>query len=87
MNIFYIPSWYPSYNNPIYGTFIKEQIELLARQHTRWHLATSIWGQGDAQHMLWAKDHFKNLKKIFSRRFQCQEHQANQHLYSTETLT
>lgn len=87
MNIFYIPSWYPSYNNPIYGTFIKEQIELLARQHTRWHLATSVWGQGDAQHMLWAKDHFKNLKKIFSRRFQYQEHQANQHLYSTETLT
>lgn len=64
MNIFYIPSWYPSKNNPIYGTFVKEQIELLANENPDWHLGISLWGQGDPEYMLWARDHLFNVLKL-----------------------
>jgi len=63
MNVFYIPSWYPSDENPIYGTFVKEQIEMLALHNPAWHLGVSLWGQGRLSHMLWVGDHVKNIKK------------------------
>jgi hypothetical protein len=64
MKIFYVPSWYPSKNNPIYGTFIKEQINLLGVNNPDWELGISTWGQGDPEYMLWVKDHLFNMLKI-----------------------
>ena len=64
MNVFYIPSWYPSDENPIYGTFVKEQIEMLAHENPNWNLGVSLWGQGRPSQMLWVKDHVLNLRKI-----------------------
>ena len=64
MNIFFIPSWYPSKNNPIYGTFVKEQIELLAQEKPDWNIGISLWGQGDPDYMLWVKDHLFNIIKL-----------------------
>ncbi len=68
MNIFHVPSWYPSKNNPIYGTFIQEQIQMLAGETPAWNHAISTWGQGDPDHMLWVGDHLKNIPKLFTRR-------------------
>ena len=64
MNVFIIPSWYPSHTNPIYGIFVKEQIEMMARLKPDWKIGVSTWGQGDRRKLLWAKDHFNNLSKL-----------------------
>ena len=69
MNLFIIPSWYPSRSNPSYGIFIKEQIEMMARLRPEWKIGVSTWGQGDARKLLWAKDHFKNVKKIIDHNY------------------
>ncbi|MCP4457996.1 MAG: glycosyltransferase family 4 protein [Cytophagales bacterium] len=85
MNIFNIPSWYPSNENPIYGTFVKEQIEMLARENPDWNFGVSTWGQGRPSHMLPMKDHIINLRKfVRSRKFQAfSDHQNNiSHFYS-----
>ncbi|MDA0195422.1 MAG: glycosyltransferase [Bacteroidetes bacterium] len=66
MNIFAIPSWYPNDTNPIYGIFIKEQIEALARNHPSANFGVSLWGQGQESNLLWVKHHVKNLYKIVS---------------------
>lgn len=89
MNIFNIPSWYPSARNPIYGTFVKEQIALLARLNPSWNLAVSTWGQGDPAHMLWAKDTVKNIAKIIHHQpaRTLSERHENLYHFHTPTLT
>ncbi len=65
MNIFIIPSWYPSKSNPIYGTFNREQANLLARNRSNWNIGVSRWGQGDSDFLLpvlSASSYFKVLK-------------------------
>ncbi len=69
MNLFIIPSWYPSRSNPFYGIFIKEQIEMMARLRPDWNIGVSTWGQGDTRKLLWAKDHFKNVKKVIDHSY------------------
>ena len=64
MNVLQIPSWYPSPQHPLTGIFIKEQIGLLARNFPEHHFGVSTWGQNDERLLLWAKDHFWNVKKI-----------------------
>ncbi len=64
MNIFYIPSWYPNQNDPIYGIFIKEEIELIAKHNPNLNLAVSTWGQGDEDFLLWAGKPLSSLKKV-----------------------
>ncbi|MEQ9426687.1 MAG: glycosyltransferase [Cyclobacteriaceae bacterium] len=66
MNVFTIPSWYPSESNPIYGIFIKEQVEALARNHPEHNFGVSTWGQGNESNLLWAKDHIRNLSKVLN---------------------
>ena len=84
MKIFNIPSWYPSVNNPIYGTFVKEQIEMLARYNPDWKMGISTWGQGDPDYELRAKDHVLNISKIFKQKRQFRfEKLENQYLYNT----
>ncbi len=66
MKVFVIPSWFPSKTKPHYGIFIKEQLEFLAKERPDWQIGVSTWGQGDSRKLLWAKDHFFNLKKILN---------------------
>jgi glycosyltransferase involved in cell wall biosynthesis len=68
MNVFYIPSWYPSVANPIYGTFVQEQIGMLARLNPDWNLGVCLWGQGDPATMLWAREPVQNFRKIWNHR-------------------
>ena len=48
MNVFIIPSWYPSISNPIQGIFIQEQVEALADLAPKLRLIVSTWDQHDA---------------------------------------
>ena len=64
MNVFCIPSWYPSHEYPLYGIFIKEQMLAISRNHSDINIGISFWGQGSEKHLLWTKDHFFNLKKV-----------------------
>ncbi len=90
MKVFIIPSWFPSKSNPYYGIFIKEQLEFLAKERPNWQVGVSTWGQGDSRKLLWAKDHFINLKKIFnhSREQPCSEQiSSNLHHYYHPALS
>ncbi|WP_242927106.1 glycosyltransferase [Pontibacter vulgaris] len=62
MNIFVIPSWYPSASNPIAGIFFKEQIEFLASCYAEYKIGVSIWGQNDPKLQITVK----NLSNIVS---------------------
>ncbi len=37
---------------------------MMAQQRPEWKIGVSTWGQGDAEKLIWVKDHFKNLSKI-----------------------
>ncbi|MEQ9467537.1 MAG: glycosyltransferase [Ekhidna sp.] len=64
MNVFIVPSWYPSASNPSYGIFIREQIGMMARLRSSWKIGVSTWGQGDHDKLLWVRDHVKNISKL-----------------------
>ncbi|WP_420577557.1 glycosyltransferase [Ekhidna sp.] len=64
MNLFIVPSWYPSASNTTYGIFIKEQIAMMTRLRPEWKVGVSTWGQGDPKKLIWAKDHIKSLSKL-----------------------
>ncbi|MEO9483762.1 MAG: glycosyltransferase [Ekhidna sp.] len=66
MNLFIVPSWYPSKSNPSYGIFIREQVSMMAREKKEWTIGVSRWGQGADEKLIWAKDHIRNFKKISS---------------------
>lgn len=55
MNVFIVPSWYPSASNPIYGTFNYEQARLLAQHRPGWNIGVSVWGQGDDRLLVYAR--------------------------------
>lgn len=44
MNIFFIPSWYPSKSNPTAGNFIKEQALAIGKFHQDANIIISLWG-------------------------------------------
>lgn len=64
MNIFVIPSWYPSIDYPLNGIMIYEQTKALCSMYPDIRAGISIWGQKEEQYLLWGKDHIKNLLKI-----------------------
>jgi glycosyltransferase involved in cell wall biosynthesis len=64
MNIFIIPSWYPTKESPATGLFFKEQACLYASIYTEDNLAISRWGQGEFIIDLFSP--LKAIKKIFS---------------------
>lgn len=66
MNIFVIPSWFPSKDHPVSGIMIKEQTEAFCRYYPEVNVGISSWAQQDERYLLWAKDHVKNLKKIIT---------------------
>lgn len=70
MNVFIVPSWYPSESNPIYGIFNQEQAFMLACQRPEWNIGVSTWGQGDAHFMIpiSSPSSFMNLFKKHERK-------------------
>lgn len=64
LHLFVIPTWYPSLEKPLNGISIQEQTKLFAQFYPQSIIAISLWGQREESHLLWAKDHIKNLKKI-----------------------
>lgn len=56
MNVFLIPSWYPSAEFPIQGIFCQEQCLAIASQRPDWQVAISCWGQ-EAYHLPFKKPH------------------------------
>lgn len=64
MNVFIIPSWYPSGINLAWGIFCKEQAEALATIFPDDNFSLSLWGQNYVNTFLEVKDHFKNIKKV-----------------------
>ena len=65
MNLFVIPSWYPSADNKLAGLFIKEQTLVLADKH-QINIGISCWGQNDNDYLLWSGDHLKNIPKLLN---------------------
>lgn len=67
MNIFFIPSWYPSASDPLPGIFFREQAMALVKHIPEIHVGISTWGQNDERRLLWAKEPMRNLSKIIKR--------------------
>jgi glycosyltransferase involved in cell wall biosynthesis len=84
VNIFVIPSWYPSDSNPIYGTFVQEQIELMSKVDSALQFGVSIWGQGEEPFLLYVRQPFRSLWKRVNGKGSDQEFQAGsiRHLHS-----
>jgi len=53
MNVFVIPSWYPSEQYPSTGIFFREQSRLLATHRPNWNVGISLWGSHEPK--LWLK--------------------------------
>lgn len=68
MNVFFIPSWYPSASDPLPGIFFREQALALVKHTLDINMGISTWGQNDDRLLLWAKEPLKNLSKIHKRR-------------------
>lgn len=49
MNLFVIPSWYPSSSYPIAGIFTKEQVEALAELYPEVNVVVSTWGHHEGE--------------------------------------
>jgi glycosyltransferase involved in cell wall biosynthesis len=47
MNVFVIPSWYPSEPLPVDGVFFREQALALADLRPDWNVAVSVWAQSE----------------------------------------
>ncbi|MCC9137106.1 glycosyltransferase [Pontibacter silvestris] len=77
MNIFVVPSWYPSKDHPINGSFIYEQLVMFCGIYPHVKVGVSLWGQKNESNLLYVKDHLKNIKKLVS---------ANMAEYKTSVL-
>lgn len=64
MNIFIIPSWYPTKQSPVTGRFFVEQVLVYAREYRSDNIAISRWGQGEFIVNLLSP--LAALKKVFS---------------------
>ncbi len=54
MNVFFIPSWYPSETDPLPGIFFRQQAQALTALEKDVRIGVSIWGQNDERLLLWA---------------------------------
>jgi glycosyltransferase involved in cell wall biosynthesis len=64
MNVFIIPSWYPSKDQPHTGIFFKEQAEALADVYPDSNFAISTWGSHETDLLIEIKDHINNIPKL-----------------------
>lgn len=65
MNIFFIPSWYPSATDSLPGIFFREQALALGKHFEDINVGVSTWGQNDERLLLWAGQPMQSLKKMF----------------------
>lgn len=87
MNIFFIPSWYPSDSNPLPGIFIKEQAMALANHFPDLNIGISTWGQNDERLLLWAGQPLQSLSKLLFRPKPIHSSKMNQDENLTEYFT
>ncbi len=66
MNVFIVPSWYPSADYPLNGVFIKEQAQGLCQANAYVRVGVSLWGQKDNRYLLWAGKPLHTLNKLIS---------------------
>ncbi len=66
MNIFFIPSWYPSPSHPLPGIFFRDQALALGLHFPDLNIGISVWGQNDERMLLWAKQPVRSLGKHFT---------------------
>ncbi|MBL3656488.1 glycosyltransferase family 4 protein [Fulvivirga sediminis] len=64
MNVFVIPSWYPSEGNWLNGIFIKEQTLWIAEDYPAINFGISLWGQNDDKLLLHTKMPFSAIQKL-----------------------
>jgi glycosyltransferase involved in cell wall biosynthesis len=64
MNIFTIPSWYPTDDQPIAGIFIREQINMYAKAFPEDKIGVSLWGSHQNDLLLDVKGGLKNIPKL-----------------------
>jgi len=64
MNVFIIPSWYPSDTNPAWGIFCKEQAEALAFCYPQHNFGISLWGQNKKANLLYSRHFLHSFKKL-----------------------
>jgi glycosyltransferase involved in cell wall biosynthesis len=67
MNVFVIPSWYPSPTNPLPGIFFRDQAKAMAKLFNDINVGISIWGQNDERLLLWSKSTWSSLKKLITK--------------------
>jgi glycosyltransferase involved in cell wall biosynthesis len=67
MNIFFIPSWYPSGSHPLPGIFFRDQALALARHYPELKIGISIWGQNDERMLLWARRPARSFGKVLTK--------------------
>ncbi len=90
MNIFFIPSWYPSVTSPIPGIFFKEQATALANTYPDLKIGISNWGQNDDRLLLWARQPWKSISKLIYKKTPDRgtiTHKENLAEYFTPTYT
>lgn len=63
MNIFFIPSWYPSINQKLPGIFFREQAMALTKAYPDLNTGISTWGQNDDRMLLWAREPLTSITK------------------------
>jgi len=63
MNIFYIPSWYPSATDPLTGCFFRDQAIALTNNFPGVNAGISTWGQNDERLLLWSAQPLSSMKK------------------------
>ncbi|MEM9897233.1 MAG: glycosyltransferase [Bacteroidota bacterium] len=87
MNIFIIPSWYPSTSNP-FGNFNKEQAAMMAKYRPNWSVGISTWGQGDEDYLVFVKKPKTWLRLIRADLYaDLEEMNANLLRYTTPAFT
>ena len=47
MNVFVLPSWYPSMAQPMAGLFVRDQAQAVARARPTWNVVVGSWGHHD----------------------------------------
>ena len=67
MNVFFVPSWYPSKNDPLVGQFFKDQAIGLTKAFPNLNIGVSIWGQNDERLLLWGREPFKSMGKVIKQ--------------------
>lgn len=88
MNIFFLPSWYPSPNSPLTGIFFQDQAEAITALYPEHHVGISTWGQNDARLLLWANEPRKSFSKLWRKPpAEIQEHKPNLTTFFQPTFT